>query len=321
MKTFLRNILIVMGVFVAFLLVIPFLIPVPPIENTVNNPELLAEEQSKFIEINGIKVHYIEYGSGPETIILLHGFGASTFSWREVMEPLGKEYRVIAYDWIGFGLTERPVQGEWTETNPYSTIGQSDILLGLMDNLGIEKAILAGNSAGGKISAYTAYKYPDRITKLILIDPAIRAGRRQPAWINALFESHQMDRIGPLISRLILIRGEDLLRVAWNDPSLITQEIIDGYKKPLRMANWDKALWEFTKAAQVDIEHLLIEIMQPVLILTGDNDRIVPTQQTVELSSLFTNGRLVIIESSGHVPQEEQPDEFVYQIMSFLQEE
>ena len=118
MKTFLRNILIVIGVFVVFLLVIPFLIPVPPIENSVNNPELLAEEQSKFIEINGIKVHYIEYGSGPETIILLHGFGASTFSWREVMEPLGKEYRVIAYDWIGFGLTERPMQGEWTDNQP-----------------------------------------------------------------------------------------------------------------------------------------------------------------------------------------------------------
>jgi pimeloyl-ACP methyl ester carboxylesterase len=188
-----------------------------------------------------------------------------------------------------------------------------------MDNLGIEKAILAGNSAGGKIAAYAAYKYPDRITKLILIDPAIRAGRRQPAWINVLFESPQMDRIGPLISRLILIRGEDLLRVAWHDPFLITQEIIDGYKKPLRMADWDKGLWEFTKAAQVDIEHLLKDITQPVLILTGDNDRIVPTQQTVELASQFTNGKLVIIESSGHVPQEEQPEEFVYQIMKFLQ--
>lgn len=320
MKTFLRTILIVTGVLINVILIAPFLIPVPPIENTVDNPEQLAGEQSRFIEINGIKIHYLDYGNGPDTIILLHGLGASTFSWREVMVPLGKEYRVIAYDWIGFGLTERPMQGEWEETNPYSTIGQSEILIGLMDALEIGEATLVGNSAGGKIAAYSAYRNPDRISKLILVDPAIRAGRRQPDWINTIFSTPQMDRIGPLISRTILIRGDDLLKLAWHDPSLITQEIMDGYKLPLRMANWDKALWEFTKAPQVDVEPLLSDITQPTLIITGDHDRIVPTQQTIELSSHITTGKLVIIESSGHVPQEEQPEEFINQILMFLQE-
>ncbi len=318
MKTILRNILIVIGVILTALVVVPFLIPVPPLENTVTEAEYLVDSRSKFTEVNGIKIHYLENGDGPETLVLLHGFGASTFSWREVMEPLGKDYRVIAYDWIGFGLTERPFPGDWIGTNPYSTIGQSEILIGLMDNLGVDTAVLVGNSAGGKIAAYTAYKYPERISRLVLVNPAIRAGRSQPAWIEALFSTPQMDRIGPLISRMILNRGEDLIRLAWHDPSQITQEIIAGYKKPLRMSECDKALWEFSKAPQVDIEPRLKDISQPTLFLTGDDDRIVPTQQTIELSSLIPNGKLVIIESSGHVPQEEKPEEFVLQIMRFL---
>ena len=91
-------------------------------------------------------------GQGEPVLILLHGFGASEFSWREVMEPLSTYGRVIAYDRPAFGLTERPMEGNWTGTNPYSVQGNVELLDGLMDELGVDKAILVGNSAGGGVA-------------------------------------------------------------------------------------------------------------------------------------------------------------------------
>ena len=106
-------------VVVAILLIAPLLYPVPPLTGTVDESEL-ADPESKFVEINGLSVHYKEMGHGEPVFILLHGFGASEYSWREVMEPLSKFGRVIVYDRPAFGLTDRPMSGEWTGANPYS---------------------------------------------------------------------------------------------------------------------------------------------------------------------------------------------------------
>ncbi len=94
------------------ILVGPFLVPVPPLEDTVP-PQELADADSRFIEVNNITVHYKDMGRGERTFLLLHGFGASAFSWREVMEPLSGHGRVAAFDRPAFGLTERPMRGDW----------------------------------------------------------------------------------------------------------------------------------------------------------------------------------------------------------------
>ena len=72
----------------------------------------MADPDSRFIELNGLNVHYKQAGSGEPLIVLLHGFSASTFSWREVMQPLAAFGTVVAYDRPGFGLTERPLGDE-----------------------------------------------------------------------------------------------------------------------------------------------------------------------------------------------------------------
>jgi pimeloyl-ACP methyl ester carboxylesterase len=127
-------------------LVGPLLVPVPPLTGTVP-PEALVDDDSLFIEIEGLKVHYKTSGTGQPFIILLHGFGASLFSWREVLPSLAEYGTVIAYDRPAFGLTERPLT--WEGDNPYSPAAQVELLVGLMDALDIERAILVGNSAGG----------------------------------------------------------------------------------------------------------------------------------------------------------------------------
>ncbi|MCL4275242.1 MAG: alpha/beta hydrolase [Anaerolineales bacterium] len=317
MKKFFRWAGIALGIILALVLIGPFLIPVPPLENTVP-AETLADADNQFIEVNGMNVHYKKFGSGEPVFILLHGFGASLFSWREVTAPLAEIGTVIAYDRPAFGLTERPM--EWEGESPYSQEAQIELVIGLMDALGVEKAILVGNSAGGTISMLTALQYPERVESLILVDPAVYAGGGAPAWIRPLLKTPQMNRVGPLFARQIQTRGPELVEVAWHDPGKITPDVIEGYQKPLRIENWDKALWYLTVSShESGLAERLDELTLPILVITGDDDRIVPTEQSVRLAGELPNAGLVVIPQSGHVPHEETPAEFMQAVIQFLE--
>ena len=313
---FLRTTGIILTVLVLIVLIGPFLIPVPPLENTVP-VEQLVDADSKFVEVNGVNVHYKTWGEGAPTFVLLHGFGASVFSWREVVEPLAQHGTVIAYDRPAFGLTERPL--EWEGESPYGPQAQVDIVLGLMDELGVEKAILVGNSAGGTVSMQVALQHPERVEALILVDAAVYAGGGAPSWSRPILKTPQMNHVGPLIARQLQAQGVEFIKTAWHDPSKITQDIFDGYQKPLQIANWDKALWQLTVASEESgLVERLAEITMPTLVITGDDDRIVPTEQSLRLADELPNAELKVIAQSGHLPHEEKPVEFMQAVTEFL---
>jgi pimeloyl-ACP methyl ester carboxylesterase len=321
MKRFWKIIgIIVLGVAIT-MLIVPLLYPVPPLTGTVPEREL-ADPDSNFVDVNGLTVHYKEMGQGEPVIIFLHGFGASEFSWSEVMEPLSKSGRVIAYDRPGFGLTERPLDGNWTGTSPYSVQGNVELLDGLMNELGVDKAILVGNSAGGEVAAAYAIEHPERVQGLVLVDPAVGNGHggRLPQWALPVMSLPQMRHIAPLLVRnLAGEMGNNTIRMAWHDPSRIDPKVYEGYRKPLRADNWDKALYEFTIAGNpVNYSEHLKDLAMPVLIITGDDDRIVPTAQSIQLSREIPGSELVVLNSCGHVPQEECPDQFMTSVQAFL---
>jgi pimeloyl-ACP methyl ester carboxylesterase len=317
MKKFLRWAGIGLGILVTLLLVVPFLIPVPPLENTLPIEEL-TDSDSHFMDVNGLHVHYKTYGQGEPVYILLHGFGASLFSWREVTGLLSQYGTVIAYDRPAFGLTERPL--EWEGENPYSPQAQVELVIGLMDQLNIEQAILVGNSAGGTISMLTALEHPDRVQALVLVDAAVFEGGGAPAWARPVLKTPQMQRLGPLFARQIEARGMEFIELAWHDTLKITPDVFEGYRKPLRVANWDKALWQMTLASrESDLPERLDKIYQPTLVITGDNDRIVPTEQSFRLADELPNADLRVIDQCGHLPQEECPAQFMQAITDFLQ--
>ena len=314
-RSFLKTIGIIFIILIITLSVGPFLIPVSPDTGTVP-AEQLADPDSHFVEINGLNVHYKMMGSGQPVFILLHGFGASLFSWHAVMEPLSAHGMVIAYDRPAFGLTERPLQ--WTGQNPYGPDGNIALLLGLMDHFGVRKAFLVGNSAGGTLSMQFALQYPQRVEALILVDPAVYENGG-PAWVRILGKTPEMQHLGPLFVRSIRKSGLDLIRTAWHDPSRITQATWDGYTRPLKVDNWDRALWDFTLASHDTglLQHLQ-DFKLPILVLTGDDDRIVPTADSIKLAGVLPGAELVIIPQAGHVPHEEQPAAFMQTLDSFV---
>ena len=150
-----------------------------------------------------------------------------------------------------FGLTERPIPGEWSGTNPYSTQGNIELLDGLMDELGVKKAILVGNPASGEVAIAHALEHPDKVQGLVLVDPAVGSERgvRIPSLILPLLETPQLRTLGPLLVRSIAgDTKNETIRLSWHDPSLIDQQVYNGYRKPLMANNWDKALYEFAIA-------------------------------------------------------------------------
>jgi len=282
--------------------------------------EQLADPDSRFADLNGVKVHYKVAGEGQPAVVLLHGFAASLFSWREVIGPLAESHTVVAFDRPGFGLTERPLPGEWEGQSPYSPEAQADLTVALMDELGIDRAVLVGNSAGGTVAALTALRYPERVEALVLVDPAIYQGGMQfPGVVRWLLGTPQARRLGPLFVRSIRDWGLEFGRSAWHDPSKITDEIWDGYTKPLQAENWDKGLYEVTLASRsLGLDKQLDEIQVPVLVVTGDDDRIVPTEQSIRLAGELPSAELALAPNCGHVPHEECPEFFLAVVNRFL---
>jgi pimeloyl-ACP methyl ester carboxylesterase len=318
----LQKIIFIFFIFACLLTLIgPFLVPVPELENLVPEAEL-AEPNSRFIEINDVTMHYKELGQGETTFILLHGFGASVYSWREVMDDFSQVGRVIAYDRPAFGLTERPMPETWSE-NPYGMGANIELLRGLMDALGVEKAILVGNSAGGGVATAFGLEYPERVEALVLVDPGLGGGRdpQFPEWALPLMRTPQMRHIGPLLVRDIAETGNDTILRAWSEPSKVTGEIIEAYRKPLRAENWDRALYELTFAPPYpELRPQLPQLTIPALVIGGKDDRIIRPRYFEAVAEEIPGAELILLPNCGHVPQEECPQEFMKEVLQYLEQ-
>lgn len=316
MQPIVRVLVILTFSILLIILVGPFLVPIPPLQGTFP-PERLADPDSRFIQLKGLQVHYKQMGQGQPMMLLLHGFAASEFSWREVMLPLAQLGTVIAYDRPAFGLTERPLK--WMGDNPYGAEFQVDMIWAMMEAKQVQQAILIGNSAGGTIATYAALQRPERVQALVLVDAAIYEGGSSSGVMDWVLRTPQVQRLGPLLVRSVQSWGMNFARSAWHDPSKITPEIWEGYLKPLKANDWDRGLWEFTQAPHASgLSARLSKIRLPVLVITGDDDRIVPTQSSIRLARELPNARLVVIPNCGHVPHEECPTEFMQAVTDFL---
>ncbi|GJN35733.1 hypothetical protein PR202_gb24536 [Eleusine coracana subsp. coracana] len=344
------------------------------------DPDALADPDSSFYEINGVRLHHKvcshengESSSGGQSsdatmtdagrsqigipIVLLHGFGASVFSWSRVMHPLARIAcsKVLAFDRPAFGLTFRASwpHDDTKPLNPYSTAFSVMATLSFIDYIGAEKAVLVGHSAGCLVAVEAYFEAPERVAALVLVAPAIFAprqgvkesgsgeqeGRTQEGSTDENSSQNMFTRVwggflelckhvaglvlkmitavrdvvrslylkalvallrsslGMMLIRWIMDKfGISGVRNAWYDPSKVTDDVIQGYTKPLRSKGWERALVEHTISMIVDsssmsktpVSKRLSEISCPVLVVTGDTDRIVPAWNAERLAGRYT---------------------------------
>jgi pimeloyl-ACP methyl ester carboxylesterase len=306
---------VLLGLLVAALIV-PFLIPVET--SGTKTYQEAAGSGANFAKALGIDVFtdVTEFDcqqdsdcDNPPVFILLHGFGANTFSYRLVTEPLSAYGDVIAYDRPGFGFTQRPTS--WEGENPYGSLGNDLILDELIAEYASDREVfLVGHSAGGTQAAQYVVDNPGVVSGLILISPAILTTGGSPSGFNWIFSIPQLDHLGPLLVSSIASSGMDLLDRSWFDKSKITDEIKTGYRAPLDIIGWEEGFWEFNRAPRTfNVKDRLSEIKIPTVLITGDTDVVVATADTEALATMIEGSSLVVIPKSGHLAHEETPVE------------
>lgn len=325
-----RILLRVLAVLVVLVIVVvvggPFLISAKPSAGLASNAEAALAE-SRFVEIPftgtpGLSVHYLEQGAdaAPETtpFVLLHGFTFNAWTWRPLMDVLAARGRVIAYDQIPYGLSAKPRRGEWEGPSPYSKEAAITQLFAVMDTLGLERAVLVGNSSGGTLALEAALARPERVAALILVAPWVYATRPTlPGWLASL---PQMRRLSLLIARKL---GEDgtLLDLSYRDPSRIDADRRAQFNIHTQVAGWDLAWGELlalSLSAPVTVSAHLAEVEIPVLIVSGDTDRLVPVEDSRRVAATLPSATFELVPSCGHVPQEECPETFARVVVDWL---
>jgi pimeloyl-ACP methyl ester carboxylesterase len=232
--------------------------------------------------------------------------------------PLAERGRVVAYDQIPYGLSAKPLPGTWAGDNPYSKAAALSQLWALLDELGIEQAILVGNSSGGTLALEAAQAEPQRVRGLILLAPWVHSKRPiLPQW---LVDLPQIKRLTLLLARM-LGRDSPLLDYGYADPSRIDAErrALTGVHR--EMANWDAAwaaLLQRSLTDPVEIAKHLGEIDTPALVITGTEDRIVPPADTLDTARALPNATYAELPACGHLPQEECPGQVMDVIGQWL---
>ncbi|MEP4890755.1 MAG: alpha/beta hydrolase [Aliiglaciecola sp.] len=274
-----------------------------------------APPPSQLIDVDGMQIHLRDEGpkNDPLPIVLLHGTSASLHTWEGWAQTLKSQRRVIRFDLPGFGLTGPNPQ------NDYSIEQYSQTVIDVMDNLGVERFVLAGNSLGGYISWATAVFYPQRVEKLILVDAS--GYPYQSTSVPLAFTISQKPLlkflIGDMLPRSLVVKS---VKNVYGDPRKVTPELVDRYYQlTTREGNRQALEARFAQTQPNDLINRIPEIKQPTLIIWGQEDRLIPVDLGRRFQEEIENSELVIFATLGHVPHEEDPDSTVKSVIDFLQ--
>lgn len=297
------------------LFILPFLIPLPEVGA---DPRTLADTNGRFIEVNGLSTYYQEAGPADgRAVILLHGFGGSTVSWRENLNALAEAgYRVIAYDRPNFGLTEKRLETD------VSAPAQARFAVALMDALNIQSAVLVGHSAGGAVISYFALEYPERVNGLVYVAGAVGSARGAPDGISDALMFPPFTRWFRIGARALLTpeRYTSILESAYGAEYVVTSEVAEGYGRVLQSRNWDVGFVGIIRDSSRNIFPIerLAEITQPSLLIWGREDTWVPLEAGERLAAALENASLIVYDDTGHLPMEERPQQFNTDLVACL---
>jgi pimeloyl-ACP methyl ester carboxylesterase len=296
----------------------PFLISAKPSDGLASNAEA-ASAESRFVGIPfagtaGLAIHYLEKSSPASSdataFLLLHGFTFNAWTWQPVLDAFAARGRTVTYDQLPYGLSAKPIRADWEGSNPYSKDAAITQLFAVMDALGLERAVLVGNSSGGTLALEAALAHPERVSALILVAPWVYATRPTlPEWLASL---PQMRRLSLLIARKLGENGA-LMDLSYADATKITDARRAQFGVHTRVAGWDLAWGELlalSLSAPVTVSAHLEEVTMPVLLVSGETDRLVPIEDSRRVAEALPDATFAVIEGCGHVPQEECPQAF-----------
>lgn len=257
------------------------------------------------IRVYDFNLHYTERGSGP-VIVLLHGLWGGTNEWQPIIEPLAKHHRVIALDAIGFHGSDKPEA-------VYHNALLAEFLAGFLDAMNLERVTLMGHAMGANLATYTAVHHPERISRLVLVDGA---GYRNPDRDLAAPMSAGMLNFRKIATGSSIAATEAFLKRRVLDDAWVTPEWAEAaFSMWLRSA---RAIGDMLREGGDVTEEEMRTIGLPTLIVWGEDDAVFPIRHGERLHADLTDSTFARIPAAGHLPQIEQTEAFLSQVLPFL---
>jgi pimeloyl-ACP methyl ester carboxylesterase len=272
----------------------------------------------QYVKVGNINTRYWQAGDKGPVVLLVHGLGGSIENWVYNMATLAQEYRVYAMDLVGFGRSDKsPLTRDMTALVKF--------IDDFMKVQHIEKASLVGNSLGGGLILQFALDFPEKVTKLVLVD---NGGMGRDVIIDLKLCSFPW--LGEFLSRPSLEGTARLYKEIVCDPALVTPELVKLTYELASLPGAQKALLATLRAGInlrgqrgkliKDLKNRLGSITAPTLVVWGQQDRIIPVAHARVAAEKIPGARLEIYDHCGHMPQLEYPDKFNRLVMDFLAE-
>lgn len=253
--------------------------------------------------------HHVHPNSG-ETLVLLHGFLSSTFSFRHLIPLLKEDYNVISIDLPPFGKSGKPSSFKYSYHNLASTVVE------LVKSLGIRSFNVVGHSMGGQIAMNILLHYPNYAKKGVLL---CSSGYLKKAKLPLVLSSYIP--YFHLYVKLHLAKSgvkQNLQNVVY-DHSLINDEMLHGYLSPFLEDDIFKALTMMIRHREGDLSsEELKKIEAPCLLIWGEDDKVVPLSVGRRLKNDLKNSELVVLKETGHLVPEERPEDVHRLIGQFM---
>jgi pimeloyl-ACP methyl ester carboxylesterase len=271
----------------------------------------------KYLELHGDRVAYRDAGSG-ETLLLIHGMAGSSETWRAVIPQLAKKYRVIAPDLLGHGQSDKP-RGD------YSLGAFAVWLRDLLDELGVTRATIVGQSLGGGVAMQFVYQHPDYCQRLVLIS----SGGLGPdvGWTLRLLSAPGAELILPVIAPKPVLNVGNKLR-SWLSAAGIQSprgaEIWSAYSSlsdsQTRHAflRTLRSVVDYRGQAVSALNRLHLTSQLPTMAIWGDKDQIIPLDHAYAAQAARPGSRLEVLAGVGHFPHVERPTDVVDLIDDFI---
>jgi len=271
-----------------------------------------------YFDINGQKLHYVDEGQG-EIILFIHGTPSWSFDYRNMIKILRNSFRCIAIDHIGFGLSDKP------KNYDYSTQNHSKTLERFIIEKQLSNFNLVVHDFGGPIGLKFAIDYPERVKKLVILNSWLWSSTSDPDFIklSKILKSPLL----PFLYTYLNFSPKYILPKSFGDKKISTK-ILKQYTKPfsdktqrngalafakslLNDQNWFEELWEKKQTIS----------SKPTLFIWGMKDPVLKPHNLEKFRKGFINSHAIMLETSGHFPQEEEPNRVTEAIHHFMQVE
>lgn len=280
---------------------------------------MATEIEDRRINVNGLTTRYFKAGDDNGLpLVLLHGDSASALDWSWVLPKLAVDHCVYAPDFPGFGDAAKP-------NREYSPEFLKEFLIDFLNAIGVERAVIVGNSLGGIVSLRFALSHPQKVAALVLVDSS-GLGYSVSPLLSQFTPPLYGEAMITMCKTPIGATTRSWLRAAlfFAHPSRVPIEWIAEQQRMAQMGGFLEATLSSLRA-QLNIfgQHQVLldsldQLQMPTLVMWGAEDVVFPKDQAHDAVSRLPHGHLALIPDCGHLPHVERPDIFADEINNFL---